>query len=159
MVVIARDVKSGVCPRRCHVQQQDLRVWWPICAEQGPVFETTLCQWRTLSDMSQVCSIGAAITMNNCIYVVGGYDRTSLKYDPATDSWTRLSRPSHNHCNAPAVVWRGSMLVAVGGGPKPESSVVEQYNPLTDTLSDWTTTLDVKMTGHCMLNVDLYGIV
>ena len=123
------------------------------------VFDTTRGQWSTLSHMSQVCSIGAAITMNDCIYVVGGYDRTSLKYDPATDSWTRLSRPSHNHCNAPAVVWRGSMLVAGGGGPKPESSVIEQYNPLTDTWSDWTTTLDVKMTGHCMLNVDLYGIV
>ena len=103
------------------------------------VFDTTRGQWSNLSDMSQVCSIGAAITMNDCIYVVGGYDRTSLKYDPATDSWT--------------------MLVAGGGGPKPESSVIEQYNPLTDTWFDWTTTLHMKMTAHGMLNVDLYGIV
>ena len=128
-----------------------------VCCTQ--VFDTTRDQWSTLSDMPQVCNIGAAIAMNDCIYVVGGYDRTSLKYDPATDSWTRLSQPSHNHSNAPAVVWRGSILVAGGGGTKPESSVVEQYNPLTNTWSEWITTLDVKRICHNMFNVDLYGFV
>ena len=124
-----------------------------LCCTQ--VFDTTRGQWSTLSDMPEVCSIGAAITLNDCIYVVGGFERTCLKYDPTSDNWTRLSQPRQSHGNAPAVVWRGSILVAGGGAVMPESAVIEQYNPLTDTWSDWTTTLDVKRECHCMFNVDL----
>ena len=119
------------------------------------VFDTTRRQWSILSDMPEVCSYGAAVTLNDCIYVVGGHNRTCLKYDPALDDWTQLNRPSQDHGNAPAVVWRGSILVAGGGGAKPESYVIEQYNPLTNTWSEWSTTLDVKRECHCLFNVDL----
>ena len=49
---------------------------------------TTRRQWSILSDMPEVCSYGAAVTLNDCIYVVGGHNRTCLKYDPALDNWT-----------------------------------------------------------------------
>ena len=117
------------------------------------VFDTTRNQWSTLSDMPEVCKFGAAVTLNDFIYVVGGFKRTFLKYDSALDNWTKLNRPSQRHSNASAVVWRGSILVAGGGGTKPELSIIEQYNPLTDTWSDWTATLDAKRECHCMFNV------
>ena len=124
-----------------------------LCCTQ--VFDTKQGQWSTLSDTPEVCDIGAAVTLNDCIYVVGGFRRTCLKYDPTSDNWTRLSQPRQSHGNAPAVVWRGSILVAGGGGGKPESSVIEQYNPLTETWLEWKTTLDMKTACHCMFNVDL----
>ena len=70
--------------------------------------------------MPEVCSYGAAVTLNDCIYVVGGHNRTYLKYDPELDNWTQLNRPNEGHGNAPAVVWRGSILVAGGERAKPE---------------------------------------
>ena len=128
-----------------------------LCCTQ--VFDTTRGQWSTMSDMPEVGSICAAVTLNDCIYVVGGDNRTCLKYDPTSDNWTKLSQPRLSHGNAPAVVWRGSILVAGGGSGKPESSVIEQYNPLTDTWLEWKTTLDMKTVCHCMFNVDLSGSV
>ena len=115
------------------------------------VFDPTKGQWSTRSDMTDMCSFGAAVTLNDCIYVMGGINSTYLKYEPATDTWTRLSKPRESLVNAPAVVWRGCILVSGGGKYKPESSVIQQYDPRTDTWSDWTTTLPVKLTQHAML--------
>ena len=67
-----------------------------------------------MSDMLVVCSIGAAVTVNDFIFVVGSFNRTCLKYDPALDNWTKLNRPSQGHDNAPAVVRHGFILVAEG---------------------------------------------
>ena len=128
-----------------------------LCCTQ--VFDTTRGQWSTLSDMPEVSSFGAAVTLNCYIYVVGGFSCTCLKYDPTSDKWTKLSQPRLSHGNAPAVVWRGSILVAGGGVGKPESSVIEQYNTITDTWLEWKTTLDMKRVCHCMFNVDLSGSV
>ena len=122
------------------------------------VLDTTRGQWSTRSDSPEACSLGAAVTLNDAMYVVGGGDRTCLQYNPATDTWTRLSQPRGTHYNAPAVVWRGCILVSGGGGPNPESSAIEQYDPLTDTWSDWRSGLDMKLECHDMLNVDLCDV-
>ena len=127
-----------------------------LCCTQ--VLDTTRGQWSTRSDSPEVCEIGAAVTLNDVIYVVGGFSRTCLKYTPATDTWTRLSQPRERHGNAPAVVWRGCILVSGGGGADPESSVIEQYDPLTDTWSRWNSELNVKLATHDMLNVDLFDV-
>ena len=121
-----------------------------LCCTQ--VLDTTRGQWSTRSDSPDACELGAAVTLNDVIYVVGGFNGTCLKYSPATDTWTRPSQPREEHGNAPAVVWRGCILVAGGGGPDSESSVIEQYDPLTDT---WSL---MKLESHDMLNVDLYDV-
>ena len=122
------------------------------------VLDTTQCQWNTRSDSPEVCTVGAVVTLNDVIYVVGGGRRTCLKYIPATDTWTRLSRPRESHGNAPAVVWRGCILVSGDGGPNPKSSVIEHYDPLTDTWSDWKSELNMKLNCHDMFNVDFYDV-
>ena len=118
------------------------------------VYDTMRGSWSAKSDMTEACSGGAAVTMNNCVYVVGGSDCTCLRYDFATDTWTQLSRPHKQHSYAPAVVWRGRILLA-GGGPDPLLSLIEQYDPLTDTWSDWKTELSEKRMDHAMFVVDL----
>ena len=122
------------------------------------VLDTTRGSWSTQSDSPAVCNAGAAVTLNDSIYVVGGFGRSCVKYDPASDCWTRLNRPQLAHGNAPAVVWRGSILVAGGRDPKELSSVIEAYDPPTDT---WTVcdiaSMNAKLSCHCVFNIDLSG--
>ncbi|KAK2191335.1 hypothetical protein NP493_54g05038 [Ridgeia piscesae] len=127
-----------------------------LCCTQ--IFDTTQNQWSTRSDMPEVCSFGAAVTLNDCIYVVGGYHRTCLKYEPDSDTWTRLSRPELQHGCGPAVVWRGSVLVAGGEDDEEQQSpVIEQYNPHTDTWSVYRSAqLEEPMSCHYIFNIDLY---
>ena len=97
------------------------------------VFDTTRCLWDTRADMPAACSKCAAVTLNDFIYVVGGEHRKCLRYDPASDSWTTLSSPRREHCDAVAVVWRGTIVLA--GGRWHEPYVFEQYDPVTDNWS------------------------
>jgi len=99
------------------------------------IYDTTRVVWSSGADTPDVCSLGAAVTLNDSIYVVGGDNHTCLKYHPASDTWTRLSPPQQEHRWAPAVVWRGSILVAGGYISGGTSSVIEAYDPLTDTWS------------------------
>ena len=128
-----------------------------LCCAQ--VFDTTRRQWSTLTDMPDVCENGSAVTLNGCIYVVGGFNRTCLKYDPTSDNWTKLNQPRQSHGNAPAVVWRGSILVGGGECFEEETPGIEQYDPLTDTWSCCSIApFKEKLSRRCMINVDLYGV-
>ncbi|KAI0226983.1 Kelch-like protein 21 [Lamellibrachia satsuma] len=128
-----------------------------LCCAQ--VFDTTRRQWSTLTDMPDVCENGSAVTLNDSIYVVGGFNRTCLKYDPTSDNWTKLNQPRQSHGNAPAVVWRGSILVAWGDDSTKKPPGIERYDPLTDTWSCCSIVpLKEKLPCHCMINVNLYGV-
>ena len=123
------------------------------------VFDVTQNKWSTLSPMPMECYYGAAVTLNDSIYVVGGGARTCLKYSPASDVWTRLNRPQQDHSHAPAVVWRGSILLAAGKHAEQNPSAIEQFNPLTNTWSDSNIAqLKKSLARHYMFNVDLYGL-
>ena len=109
--------------------------------------------------MPEKCYFGAAVTMNDFIYVVGGNSRICLKFDPASDVWTRLSQPQQKHGYAPAVVWRGSILLAAGKNAEQKPSAMEQFNPLTNTWSDSNIAqFKEQLSCHYMFNVDLYGL-
>ena len=123
------------------------------------VFDVTQNKWSSLSPMPVECHHGAAVTLNDSIYVVGGFSKTCQKYDPATDVWTRLSQPQQKHGYAPAVVWRGSILLAAGDGAEQNPSAVEHFNPVTNTWSDSNIAqLKESLACHYMFNVDLYGL-
>ena len=128
-----------------------------LCYTQ--VFDTTQNKWSTLSAMPVVCEFGAAVTLNNYIYVVEGYSRTCLKYHPTSDVWTTLSQPQQQHPFAPAVVWRDSILLAAGDGAEQKPSAIEQFDPLTNTWSDSNIAqLKEDLEGHYTFNVDLHGL-
>ena len=118
IIVHARNATRGEFTHGCQIQEK-------VAFVRRKVFDTTGSQWSTLSDTPEVCSVGAAVTLNDFIYVVGGHNCRCLKYDPALDYWTKLNRPSQGHSNAQAVVWRGSIQVVGGEGAKAESSVIE----------------------------------
>jgi len=120
------------------------------------VFDATLTKWSTMSPMPMECSFGAAVTLNDSIYVVGGGTRTCLKYSPASDVWTMLNRPQQKHAYAPAVVWRGSILLAAGDHAEQKPSAIEQFDPVTNTWSDSNIAqLEKSLACHYMFNVEL----
>ena len=122
------------------------------------VYDTTSGKWITLAAMPEACDCGAAVSINSCIYLVGGHNRSCLRYDPYSHRWTRLSRPCQKYGQAPAVVWQGGILVAGGGIGKPESAIIEHYDPVTDKWSDWQTPLKEKLMCHGMFSVILSGV-
>ena len=121
-------------------------------------YDTKAGKWLTLGDMPEVCNLGAAVSLGQYVYLVGGGSRSCLRYDPATDSWRKLSQPRLKHGNAPAVVWQGGILVAGGGGSTTKSAEIEFYDPVTDKWSDWQASLEVKLGSHRLFSVTLPGV-
>ncbi|KAK2182792.1 hypothetical protein NP493_336g03025 [Ridgeia piscesae] len=128
---------------------------WSTALTFTQEFDTTSRKWSTLSDMPVGCDDCNAVTLDDYIYVVGGVNRTCLKYHPATDTWTTLSGPRGQHAEAAVVVWRGCILLSGGGEFVSESAVIEEYDPVTDTWSKWRSELDMKLHRHTMFIVEL----
>ena len=113
-------------------------------------YDTVSGNWLTLADMPEVCDLGAAVSMTRCIYLVGCFGRSCLRYDTATDNWTRLSRQRQEHRNAPAVMWQCGILVSGGGGGGTvNSAAIEYYDPVLDEWTDWQTPLKEKLSSQC----------
>ncbi|ELU04796.1 hypothetical protein CAPTEDRAFT_64340, partial [Capitella teleta] len=65
--------------------------------EHGPSlynqeFDCVCGTWRLKTDMPGVCQSGAAVSLNDNIFVVGGTEQACFRYTPATDAWTVLSQ-------------------------------------------------------------------
>ncbi len=123
------------------------------------VFDPVWGDWKYRSDMPHPCRLGAAAALNDKIYVVGGYTKSCMSYDPRLDVWTALTVPKDKHGNAPAVVWQGRILV--GGGDlhsNETSALVEAYDADSDCWSMWPIALKEKLSCHYLINVDLFGI-
>ena len=118
-------------------------------------YDTKAGKWLTLGDMPEVCDLGAAVSLGQYIYLVGGFSRSCLRYDPATDSWMRLSQPRLKHGNAPAVVWQGGIVVAGGDDGPQILKEIEYYDSGTDEWSDWQASLEVKLSTHRLFSVTL----
>ena len=122
------------------------------------LYDTVWGEWKSCSDMPESCRLGSVATVNDRIYIVGGYTKSCMSYNPRADHWTLLTRPLEKHGNAPAVVWRGQILVGGGDVDTSETTrVVEAYQPADDTWSYWMP-LKEELSCHFMLNVDLYGL-
>ena len=123
-------------------------------------YDSTTGQWLTMAATPKVCVLGAAVSLGSHIYLVGGAWRSCLRYAPAEDRWTVLSEPRLVHQNAPAVMWKGQVLVSGDGGRDKEkrSAAIEVYDPDRDEWSDWVTPLKVPLDAHRMFSVILSGV-
>ena len=117
-------------------------------------------QWSRMADMNQPRASFELINFHGQLYAMGGFQGTQTwnrqaldyveRYDPATDTWTNLSKLSVARFG-----WSGAVLndeiVLVGGfngGPKSE---VFHWNPLEDT---WSKGNDIGYIGHFDLAVE-----
>ena len=105
---------------------------------------------------------GAAVTLGDHIYVIGGTGGSNalLRYDPARDEWTSLASLHESREHTAAVVLDGK-IYALGGrwSGTGELTSVEMYDPATDS---WTTAppLQIARGGFAAVAVDgqLYAI-
>ncbi len=88
-----------------------------------------------------------------------------MSYHPNLDVWTVLSHPTLQHGSAPAVVWKGKILLGGGTVDLDEANnpttVIEEYDPNTDTWAFWDThhsQLDRTLYCHYFLNMDIPGL-
>ena len=69
----------------------------------------------------------------NRIYVLGGPQNCCMSYNPDQDQWETHSKPAVSPVIPSAVVWKDRILLCGGLN----TSVIEEYNPDTDTWSEW----------------------
>ncbi len=126
------------------------------------VFGTNSRSWQTLADMPQKCKFGSAVVWNNRIYIVGGFGQSCMCYDPVLAQWSTLSQCRHEHADAPALVWKDRILVCGGRSRKAKrdngdpggTSVIEEYDPETDTWTVSQIELPQKLHLHFVLNIE-----
>ncbi len=93
-------------------------------------------RWSWKADMPETCRLGASVVYRDRIYVLGGEQNCCMSYDPGQDQWNMWkthSRPAMEHVIPSAVLWKDRIMLCGGE----YSSVIEGYNPDTDTWSVW----------------------
>ncbi|ELT97985.1 hypothetical protein CAPTEDRAFT_134985 [Capitella teleta] len=97
------------------------------------VFEYHNEAWEERSPMPEECRRGAAMEFDGFIFVVGGLEKSCLRYCQRRDDWNILQRTTFPHMFGPAMVWNDAIIV--GGGEGTDAN--EEYCPHTDTWSTW----------------------
>ena len=97
------------------------------------VFDTNSNKWSWKADMPEACWNGSSVMYRDKIYVLGSRENCCMSYHPAKDQWKTHSKPAVKHIRASAVVWKDRILLCGGE----DTSVIEEYNPETDTWSRW----------------------
>ena len=102
------------------------------------------------------------MTVKSKIYIVGGFQQSCLCYDPILSQWTTLSQCQHEHADAPALVWKGRILVCGGRSYKAKNaddepdgtSVIEEYDPETDSWTVSTIELPENLRAHFVFSIE-----
>lgn len=105
------------------------------------VYNPTDEEWRTVAPMTGRRTAGAAVVLEDMIYIVGGtgtpiHDMPLLRYDPVNDSWEELAAQPLVRDHVAAVAYDGQIW-AIGGRElgREDFQSVAIYDPETDT---WT---------------------
>ncbi len=120
------------------------------------VFRPQCGEWFALPAMPQICQFGSAVVWRDNIYIVGGFELSCMSFDPVLSVWTTLSQCRHEHADGPALVWKDRILVCGGRSKKAKrdngkaggTSVMEEYNPETDTWTVSQIELPQKLWAH-----------
>ncbi len=119
-------------------------------------------EWQALPDMPRECNFVSGVTFKSKIYIVGGFQQSCMCYDPILCQWTTLSQCRHEHADGPALVWKGKILVCGGRSNKAKcddgkpgsTSVIEEYDPETDTWTVSAIKLPKKLSSHFVFSIE-----
>jgi N-acetylneuraminic acid mutarotase len=102
------------------------------------VFDPLNGNWSAGVALPSVVYSGAAITVNDKIYLIGGYNasqqRTNqvLCFDPSTSQWsTKANMPTTR--DGVKLAWLENRIWAIGGSDGSNTNKVETYDLVTDT--------------------------
>ncbi len=118
-------------------------------------------EWQALPDMPRECSFGSGVTFKSKIYIVGGFQQSCMCYDPMLSQWTTLSQCQHEHADASAFVWKCRILLCGGRSQEKRdddkadgTSVIEEYDPESDTWTVSAIELPEKLSSHFVFSVE-----
>ena len=112
------------------------------------MLDTVNKEWSRKADMPGGCFYVSSVVYKDRIYVLGGWKNCCMSYDPDLDQWETHSKPAVTHVAyvpslgrrlgfsphvAPSAVWKDRILLCGGL----DTTVIEEYNPDTDTWSEW----------------------
>ncbi len=97
------------------------------------MLDTITKKWSKKADMPKSCKWEVPVVCRDRIYVLGGEQNCCMSYDPNQDKWKTHSRPAVKRYKPSAIVWKDRILLCGGWN----TSVIEEYNPDTDTWSEW----------------------
>ncbi len=109
-------------------------------------------RWETLDPMPEPVAAGAAVTIDDLIFVIAGVgtERAVLVLDPVTGRWGRRSPlPQRREHLAAAVVGRHIYVVGGRWPGEGETTRVDRYDPLTDVWSQ-VAPLIAARAGHAV---------
>ncbi len=112
-------------------------------SRQSFVYDTVSKTWSRKADMPQDCTWGSCVVYRDRIYVLCGWEKCCMSYNPDQDQWQTHSEPREDHGRGSAVVWRDQILLCGGS----YTTVIEEYNPDTDTWTEWKPSLPHKGCG------------
>ncbi len=126
------------------------------------VYKSKTKSWKELSDMPAISEFGAAVVLGDMIYIVGGFRRSCMSFDPALNVWTILSQCGHEHADSPALVWKDKILVCGGrshatkrdDGTPSGTSVIEEFDPEKDTWIVSQKKLPLKLSSHFICHIE-----
>jgi N-acetylneuraminic acid mutarotase len=93
--------------------------------------------WTEIADLPEPVGAGAAASIGDIIYVVGGVARGTglFAYDPAADSWEILAEMAQPREHVAAVALEGKLWVLGGRWGEEMLNTVEVFDPVTGTWS------------------------
>ncbi len=103
------------------------------------MMDTANNKWSRKADMPGGCLWGSSMVYRDRIYVLGSDNDCCMSYDPDQDQWKTHSKPAVTHESTSAVLWKDRILLCGGEN----TLVIEEYNPDTDTWSEWKHQLPV----------------
>ncbi len=118
-------------------------------SSENLVFDTVNKTWDNKADMPQECSEASAVVYRDRIYALG--EKYCMSYSPDQDWWETHTAPREDHDAGSAVVWKDRILLCGGK----DTTVIEEYNPDTDTWTDWKHQLP-QTYNRAMFAVSLY---
>ncbi len=127
------DMPSGLSAHTAVSYKHFIYVFGGIPAQPPFMLDTVSKKWSRKADMPSDCVLGSSVVYRDRIYVLGGQENCCMSYDPDQDQWKTHSEPAVNHDRASAVVWTDRILLCGGD----DTTVIEEYNPDTDTWSEW----------------------
>ncbi len=129
------------------------------------VFSIKKDKWTVLNrPMPQAKGYLGTVVLSDTIYIVGGYDgkqelAQTYIFDPKTENWLEKSPMKHGRSGL-GLVSGANHLYAIGGGRTESLTISEEYDPKTNTWTDFTTPFATpwRDMGLAVVDTTLYAV-
>uniref|UniRef100_A0A8C5GY65 BACK domain-containing protein n=1 Tax=Gouania willdenowi TaxID=441366 RepID=A0A8C5GY65_GOUWI len=100
-------------------------------------YQPNINQWTFIASMNEERRNASCTTLNNKIYICGGWSNRSLNtaeyYNPDTNQWTLITPMGTPRCGLAVVAYMGHIFAVGGSDGSRDLRSAEAYDPVTNT--------------------------